>query len=258
MYWVSPVILLALNRSFRLGVLVWSLFFVAAVAIPFALAYTYHLSANALPGVPGAHLAGRPHQGNIFELIENKPYARMAPYLAGILLAYFLTVRNRSYTQRQTLKPHWHALGWTVCFALLFLILYCVTGFQARLLHDHAMTQFEDALWLALSRPLWACVLAWITFTALTGYGGWAADVLASPIWLPISRLTFCAYLVHPIVLNTFFNTLKHPLYYQDGVAVYFFLGNTIVSYMAAAVIALLVETPFAQLENVGWLRPRS
>jgi peptidoglycan/LPS O-acetylase OafA/YrhL len=250
LYWISPVLLLALHKSHRLGLIVWTTAFLGSIITTFALAYQYHLSANALPGVPGAHLPGRPHQGNVFSLIANKPYTRMGPYLLGILLAYYLTSRYSVYSHKLQLRPLYYAFGWATSGLLAFLLVYCVTGFQARLL-KHNNTQFEDALWLAVNRPLWGGILAWVTFTCLTGAGGWVTDILAAPLWLPISRLTFCAYLLHPIVLNTFYNTLKHPVYYQDGIAVFYFLGSAIVSYLAAAAVAVTVELPFAQMEEV-------
>ncbi|EDQ84551.1 uncharacterized protein MONBRDRAFT_12668 [Monosiga brevicollis MX1] len=259
MYWASPLLLLILHRHKVWGMIVWSVALLASIVIPFALAYHYHLSANALPGVPGEHFTSRTDQGNIFSLIQNKPWTRMAPYLMGIMLAYHLTVRHNSYSPQLRLKPALHAAGWAVSAALLFIIIYCATGFQARLF-DYNFSQFEDAVWISLCRPLWALVLCWITYTSAMNAAGWVSDLLAAPFWLPVSRLTFNAYLIHPVVLNTFFNNLRQPIYYQDGVAINFFIGNTVMSYAAAGLVALLVEIPFAELEKVftsrKWRKP--
>jgi hypothetical protein len=42
-----------------------------------------------------------------------------------------------------------------------------------------------------------------VTLTCLYGKAGVLNWILAARFWLPFSRLTYCAYLIHPIVLGS-------------------------------------------------------
>jgi hypothetical protein len=63
------------------------------------------------------------------------------------------------------------------------------------------------ALYSATSRTIWALSLAWVTFACITGHGGLVNWFLSWKIWIPLSRLTHCAYLVHPIVMAVFYGS---------------------------------------------------
>lgn len=42
---------------------------------------------------------------------------------------------------------------------------------------------------------------------------GWVREILAAPILYPFSRLTYCTYLVHPVVLRYVAMHLTHPIH---------------------------------------------
>ncbi len=100
------------------------------------------------------------------------------------------------------------------------------------------------------------CVIAglalmWLTLVCLVGRGGMVNSFLSSSLWLPLSRLTYCAYLVHPIVLTTYYAGFQAPLYYTDETAIYAFLGNLVVAYACAALLACTVEFPLSEVERI-------
>jgi hypothetical protein len=87
-YWIAPLILLAFHKSHRLGLTVWSTVLLAATATSFALAYVYHLSPNALWGLPHSpYEEPNPDAGDISALIYNKPWARIPCYLVGVFVS---------------------------------------------------------------------------------------------------------------------------------------------------------------------------
>ena len=254
MYWLAPLVLVCLYRFRRVGPLVWSTFLLATLVVPFVLALVYNLSPNPLPGLAGmgsANVRDGTSEHDSFSLVLNKPYGRMGPYLVGMLVA-FLYRRGRWERHGLRLSRPLQLAGWLLCGLLFLFTVYGVTGTSGRLLtSDKYASRAGDATWLALSRPLWGLVLAWVTVACLGGFGGVVTRILSARMWLPISRLTFCAYLVHPIVLNTVFNNLRSPIYYQDILGIYFYIGNVVLSYAAAAAVALLVESPLARLEGL-------
>jgi hypothetical protein len=42
---------------------------------------------------------------------------------------------------------------------------------------------------------------------------GWVRSLLAAPVLYPFSRVTYCAYLVHPVVLRYVAMHLTHPIH---------------------------------------------
>lgn len=58
------------------------------------------------------------------------------------------------------------------------------------------------AAYSSLSHTAWAMSLAWIVVACSSGYGGYVNTILSAPIIYPFSRVTYCAYLVHPIAIR--------------------------------------------------------
>ncbi|GMS80635.1 hypothetical protein PENTCL1PPCAC_2810, partial [Pristionchus entomophagus] len=53
----------------------------------------------------------------------------------------------------------------------------------------------------AFSRPAWELGLSWIIVSCYYGYGGPINSFMSWHIWMPLGRLSYCAYLVHiPII----------------------------------------------------------
>lgn len=51
-------------------------------------------------------------------------------------------------------------------------------------------------------------------------YVGIAREIMSHPIFRPMGRLTYCAFLVHPAVLRIYLGNLRQPVYNSDMVLV--------------------------------------
>ena len=91
--------------------------------------------------------------------------------------------------------------------------------------------------------------LAIVLFACHHGYGGPINSFLSMPFWIPLSRLTYTAYLVHPIVLIAIISSERDSFYYTDVTITVYIAGTTILSYAAAALVSTFVEFPVANLE---------
>ncbi|KAJ1529620.1 hypothetical protein ONE63_006387 [Megalurothrips usitatus] len=65
----------------------------------------------------------------------------------------------------------------------------------------HAYHPLEAALYASLHRLGWCAATAWIIFACVTGNGGVMQRVLTWRPLVPLSRLTYCAYLVNGAVV---------------------------------------------------------
>lgn len=73
---------------------------------------------------------------------------------------------------------------------------------------------------------------------------------MCHPVFRPLGRMTYCAYLVHPIVLRVFLGTMRQPLYVDDFTIVAYVMCVLVVSYLLAFVICVCLEFPISALQK--------
>ena len=102
------------------------------------------------------------------------------------------------------------------------------------------------------------------------GYGGLVNDFLSWSAFAPLSRLTYCCYLIHLEILPMFsFSVLTYPndvsmIYHMLNLIsasnysqltllniVNYFIGCLTISLCAAAIFVLAFETPFTRVEKI-------
>lgn len=172
-----------------------------------------------------------------------KPYCRCGPYLLGLLLG---AVLFRCQLKAKIPKVL-NFLGWILAtvsglVALFGVFEFCKTG------HMEPSVKF---LYGSLVRTMWAAFIAWIIFVCATGHGGIINRILSSRKWRPISRMSYCAYLVHPIIVMYFYAIFALPVHYgghfQLGM---YFIGHTVVTFFFAFFLCCGFEMPVTNLEN--------
>eukprot|EP00042_Codosiga_hollandica_P041844 m.377097 g.377097 ORF g.377097 m.377097 type:complete len:172 (-) comp56191_c0_seq29:118-633(-) len=72
------------------------------------------------------------------------------------------------------------------------------------------LTRFGNAIYFPLSKIAWGAFLGWITFACMRGIGDVIDMLLSAPIWIPLARMTYSAYLVHPVVLTAYFAAVQN------------------------------------------------
>ncbi|GBM05327.1 Nose resistant to fluoxetine protein 6 [Araneus ventricosus] len=141
-----------------------------------------------------------------WNFIYSKPYCRCGPYIIGILLAYIMYQhKDRKWDLKLALK----CFGWccgSFCSLSVIFGLYHVKD-------NETLFHFYNAL----SRSAFGLGLAWVIFCCLSGNGGLVDRFLSLKIWIPLSRLTYCAYLFHPIIMSWYFESQKTPFYFTHA-----------------------------------------
>lgn len=109
--------------------------------------------------------------------------------------------------------PQWTVtLGW---FFSLFSLAYLVYG-----LHVVHLDIAGSALYASVGHSAWGAALAWIVIACCTGYGGCVNSALSCRLLQPLSRLTYCAYLVHPIIMAMTNFQMDGPLHLHNLITV--------------------------------------
>lgn len=67
-------------------------------------------------------------------------------------------------------------------------------------------------MYAGFSKIIWAASISWIILNCTTDSNGFAKRILESKILLPISRLSYSAYLVNPLIIMMLILNTEFPL----------------------------------------------
>jgi len=92
-------------------------------------------------------------------------------------------------------------------------------------------------------------VVCFLCFAFFAGHGGLFRRFLSADFWVPFARLTYAAYLYHPIIIITYYSSREVlPLYVTTEVVLYFF-GFASLAFVVSFFHFLLFEKPTMNLE---------
>lgn len=177
--------------------------------------------------------------------IYTKPWCRISPFLIGIILGYFLQQKSRKRSFPKCLQ----LCGWTFAVSTCLFLSYI----------KYTMNKENPLTWLnsqytayeVVSHPLWAMAVSWVIIICAAGNGGMISHILSWKFWIIMNRLTYCAYLLHPIIIMVGMRMSMTPLYLSNATTIYAFIGHLTISYGVAFIVSLLFEMPIRMLEKV-------
>merc|ERR1712083_635513 len=111
---------------------------------------------------------------------------------------------------------------------------------------------------ITFGRTVWAVACAIVTsacyFEKLPLFGG----VLSHWAWNPFVKLTYGAYLMHPVIVKTLAGNMVSYFNYSTNEVVLHAFGHSTLSYAAAIAMWCLVEKPFATLSEAMMPKTKS
>ncbi|KAG8173883.1 hypothetical protein JTE90_020463, partial [Oedothorax gibbosus] len=240
---ISPLFLIALWRWPKVGYSILGCFMTASTIVIFVISYQNKLAA----GLEGILVADNPLEYmngtwlEYFRLIYEKPYGRISPYVIGIGLAYYLCKRKQNNSGENSLITL--SLGWLIASSIT---LTCTFS----LYHRH-LSNLENSIYNAFNRTCFSLGLAWVMYVCITGQGGIVNRILSIKLFISLSRLTYCAYLIHPIVMYIYYFSLKSLFDFSHLKFVILYFGFLVLSYSAAFITSLLFESPIIRLDKL-------
>merc|ERR1712135_224565 len=167
--------------------------------------------------------------------LYTKPYCRIGAYLVGMVTGFYL-YQNKNKIKMSKVTV---CAGWILAAVNNLLILY---GLYPAVHRGENLSNNVAAFYNCMSRPMWCVGLAWVTIACVGGYGGYVNDILSWKGFIPLSRLTYCTYLVHPMVLMMVYSSQETFFNYNGWIMLYLFMGSVILCYILAANLTLFVE----------------
>ncbi|XP_034654274.1 LOW QUALITY PROTEIN: uncharacterized protein LOC117892263 [Drosophila subobscura] len=185
------------------------------------------------------------HTSDAMPRIYFSTHTRASPYLVGILFGYFLHA-NRGVAVK--LNRTVVFLGWLISLALLFTCIFSLYGYHN---NNKALPIVNDAFNLTLTRIAWPLGLCWVVFACMHGYGGLANSFLASPLWQPLSKLSYSAYIFHMFIESLNGGITRTNTFFSDYQVMLRFWGDFGFTLLLAFFVYILIEAPFGNLESL-------
>ncbi|PIK57139.1 putative nose resistant to fluoxetine protein 6, partial [Apostichopus japonicus] len=138
--------------------------------------------------------------------IYAKPWCRVQAYTVGIFVG-FIIFKYRATKIKIPLV--WNLICWVFALGVMLTIVLAMEGSNTK-----PLPQWFAAIWLGTRRFLFASGVGWVAFACVTGNGGPIDTFLSWNLWLPLARLNYCAYLLHPVVIFHFLLTKKTLFHY--------------------------------------------
>ena len=235
-YVISPIVLCLLYHWLPCGVISLCVLLMSSLVATGAIAGYYRYEDNLFIHTKPAYS----------DDIYVKPYCRIAPYLVGLALGYVFFKKIVFKNGRLVLNYAFYGSLW---FLAAGIFMSCVYGLYGTW-HQHPSTAAGNVAYIMLSRLAWGVGLACVTYACHSGYGGWVNRFLSLGFWVPLGRLTFAAYLVHPIILGVLISGYSPTIHYNVLIAVQLVTAAVVLSYAAAGAVATFVEFPLGNLET--------
>lgn len=181
----------------------------------------------------------------------SKPYTRIPAYFVGVVSAWILSeMEERGITR--SIQP-FSAIGRKSVFAisvlsaavLVFLVLIPITDFGD---HANSWGTVASVLYIVGSRPLWAMAFAALTLLCYYDCLPILNEFLSHKIWTPLARLTYGAYLCHPLVIKLAAGTSMQYYTFSGMDLFYRVSGNCVMAFSGGVVLWVLVERPAMSL----------
>ena len=246
-YVLAPLIISPLYFIVPIGLVISCVVIVISMLISGVLAGVYDHQANQLAFYAYGYVSNTTEDTQYQNLLYIKPWHRVGPYIVGLLLGYVLyRLRLPTGKQYRYIKYFVFSILWALSAVFLISTLYGLYSSW----HGEIPTKAENVSYITFSKFTWSLGLSFVIIGCHYGYGGLVNWFLSMKIWIPLSRLSYNAYLLHPFILMVVYGSERKSLYYQDYNMVVYFIGVAVISYGAAAVVSVFVEFPIGNLEQ--------
>ncbi|XP_046398836.1 nose resistant to fluoxetine protein 6-like [Ischnura elegans] len=243
-YALGIILLLLSARYFRFAAIAGVLFMVSSWVTTAAISvhYDYHVSIQD----PFA----------LFDQLYDKPWLRLGPYLVGMLTGWILykTALNIRMPKVAVIT------GWILSLVCMALLIYGVSvlGDYVSPTGSVGLGLTTSAIYTSLGHTAWAVAVAWVVVACCTGHGGWVSGLLSWSALRPFSRLTYCAFLIHPLVMMISGFRMQAPLHLEPTVVIMIYLGYMLASFAAAFFVSICFEAPAVSLLKMAFKMPKS
>lgn len=191
-----------------------------------------------LPPMPLLPTRSPSAMDQFYKMLYIKPYYWAASYFIGLFLAANFQRIKRIHVERARL---FLCLNMALALSLIVSNIYF---FRNR----RPMGREYASVYALLARPIWslnvACLLVVCRRFKLRAAA--AKRALAC-----FSRLSFAAYLLHPLLMAIFYGTRTERFHFSHYILLYFTIAHIVLTYVGASFLYILIELPCQRLLTI-------
>lgn len=241
LFLIAPAIIYPLWKWPRLGEGILALFTFAVAIIPFVVTYCYKLDPTQMA-----------YPSEISDMAKNyyfgfaymKTHMRSTSYSIGLIIGYIVH-KLQSSNKKIPKSLIYVSLTFSIVFGIS--AIYSITLFY---LPHYEYNELESALYASLHKVAWSLCVGCIVVTCATSNLGWLKSFLSWPPFAPLSRLTYCAYLVNGLVELYSIGTLRSPTYLSIWSLLSTALAHVVLTFTAGFLLSIFFESPILGLEK--------
>ncbi|GFX99286.1 nose resistant to fluoxetine protein 6 [Trichonephila clavipes] len=239
---ITPLFLISLFKWPRFGYCLVALSICASCCYHCILTIKYSLFQNisCLPNYIDGELDSFIH-GNLiyFETLHMKPFQNLCTYLIGLGWGHYR--RKREICNKRSNSMLILCCGW-IGFVISIWICFDVLYFSEESLLKHIVYNGFGGI-------LFACSMGWLFHVCTAKQGGFIGHFLSLKIFLPLSRLSFSAYLIHfMVLLHYIFSSTKQEETFSLQSMFSLIFSVTFWTYIISFIASLLVEVPMSRV----------
>jgi peptidoglycan/LPS O-acetylase OafA/YrhL len=221
------------------SVLLW------AISVIFCLVESVKYQYPALQTDLAAEEAVVANPDSFTSVIYLKPWARIQPYLIGVLAAYIHFRYGSKLTEK--LKKGVGMMFILIAAGILYGCVFIVRQPQI----GGAWSVAANASYIAFSKTFWGLGLSALILVCCNGGGSVVNEFLSASFWTPLARVGLSAYLVHLLLIEWMVFSSKTLKFFSDSSIVLLFMGIVLMTYSFGFLLGTFVEMP---TRNVGKL----
>ncbi|KAK6637531.1 hypothetical protein RUM44_007953 [Polyplax serrata] len=239
-FFLAPGIIYPLYKWPLVGEIILFGATLVSIIIPFVVTFVNHLDPVLMMYASEiTDLASNP----MYRTTYIKTHMRGMSYTIGLFLGYIIhKIQSSGYKVPK--KILW--CGWIIGTFFAISSMFTVSVFYYR-----PYDPFESAFYAALHRVGWCIGIAWVIFACITHNAGKLNKFLSLRLWVPISRLSYCAYLVNGLVELHTIGTLRHTRYLTNIEMAKETMSHIMLTYALALLFSILFEAPILSIESI-------
>ncbi|XP_042238301.1 nose resistant to fluoxetine protein 6-like [Homarus americanus] len=233
---ILPVLLMPIAYFGFVGLVSLSLVTLLAILVPLIITIVYNLPPSPLHYIP-SHT-----QFEYMWRVYLVPWCRAGPWLVGVWCAFLL---RQPTVSRVKISKVIVVLGYVAAVSLGLILVLGLYPYN-HVFPDEKYINYPtmSAVYGALARPVWGLCVAWVVFTCHTGNADMVDRILSYPGWRPLARLTFCMYLVAPVVQLWWSSVQYVPNYYNYLNKLFESAGVMFIAGVVSILLTCIIELP--------------
>nr|XP_017008645.2 nose resistant to fluoxetine protein 6 [Drosophila takahashii] len=171
-------------------------------------------------------------------------HTHAAPWLIGFLFGYFLHL-NRGKKFELSRLVVWS--GWILSLAMIFTSIFAL--YPSGKWSAPPLPTVEESLYYTLTRVGWPLSMWWVVFACMQGYGGLANSLLSTPLWQPLSRLSYSVFIWHMFIQEVNSRNVRTSTYFSTYSVMLNFWSDFGISLVMSYALYLIIEAPIGGLD---------